>query len=62
MGGPSAEDTPLANVSNPKALVNFSSPKRSQMIIDVSEIYAAEKSSISYMVTVSLCGIYELHM
>lgn len=46
IGGPRAEDTPLANVNNPKALVNFSNPRRSHMIIDVREMYAAEKGHL----------------
>ena len=40
-----AVETPRANVNSPKALVNFSRPSRSQIMIDVSEIYAAENKT-----------------
>ena len=46
IGGPRVDETPLARVSKPNALVNFSRPRRSHIIIDVREIYAAEKQSI----------------
>ena len=45
IGGPMAVETPRANVNSPKALVNFSRPSRSQIMIDVSEIYAAENKT-----------------
>ena len=42
MGGPIAVDTPRASVRSPNAFVNFSRPSRSQIMIEVSEMYAAE--------------------
>lgn len=45
IGGPAILDMPRANVTSPKALVNFSSPNNSHKIMDVSDMKAAEKKT-----------------
>lgn len=51
IGGPIIAAAPLNKISNPKALVSLSNPKRSTRIIDVREIYPAvgiRESCVNY--------------